>query len=459
MRPAHSALLPAIVTAVFLSLVVSAAGQTLTTAYRFTGGADGANPAAGLIADSEGNLYGTTSNAHADSPGGTIFELSPSASGTSWTFKTLFTFTSTNSLQGSIPLASLLRDAEGNLYGTTSAGGGKSNCGTVFKLSPPLKSDGKWGFTLLHTFAYVANFKGLEDGCSPVAPLIMDASGNLYGTTLGGGNICIAWNGCSMGVVFELSPAGNGGGEWAENIPYRFGSGGNNDGANPAGGVVFGKDGWLYGTTLYDAGFGIGIGTVFGLEPPSVPGGAWTQHIVYNFPGGDNGPSNPTAGVVFDSAGNLYGTTTDYDSIYDYYCEYSYGVPCGHIFEMSPPTTAGGTWTYSSIYSYTGGEDLGEPLDSVTLDARGNLYVTAYYAGGSVIELNPPAVKGDAWTETTLYQFTGNSGGGYWPLSNLVFGPDGRLYGTLYAGGNSTDCSNWAEACGTIFALTPQGED
>jgi hypothetical protein len=423
--------------AAILSPPLIAAAQSEATLYRFTGAADGANPVGGLVADPAGNLYGTTSNRWT-SGDGTIFELSPPTSGYTWTFQTLFTFTDKN-LQGSVPAASLLRDSEGNLYGTASAGGGVRNCGSVFRLGPPNPS-GQRAFTPLHVFA------GSTDGCAPVASLIMDGSGNLYGTTSGGGSICIPWSGCSLGVVFELSPPAVPGGEWTENTLYRFGSSGSNDGAVPEGGLVFGTNGWLYGTTAYS--LGVGSGTVFGLAPPSVPGGTWTQHILYSFQGGLKGSSNPAAGVVFDAAGNLYGTTTDYQSGSDY-C--SGGAPCGHVYELSPPTNSGQHWTYTSIWAYTGRSDGYYPADSVTLDSSGNLYATAYYGG--VIKLSPPAVSGGTWTETSLYNFISFQGG-YWPYGNVIFGPDGRLYGTLSAGG-LLDCPNWAEGCGTVFSLAP----
>ena len=321
----------AIVLVAVQSLGLIAAAQSEATLYRFTGAADGGNPAAGLVADPEGNLFGTTSNSET-SGGGTIFELSYPTSGYTWTYKTLYSFTDTK-LQGSKPLASLLRDSEGSVYGTTNAGG-VANCGTVFKLGPP--SGGQWAFHVLHSF------QGRTDGCNPTAPLIMDASGNLYGTTYGGGGMCVPWSGCSLGVVFELSPPAIPGEAWTENVLYRFGSSGSIDGACPQGGLVFGKNGWLYGTTVYSAGFS-GIGTVFALAPPSVPGGTWTLHILYTFQGGPQGSSNPAAGVVFDAAGNLYGTTTDYQAVFGYYC--SGGAPCGHVFELRPPASGSGAWT------------------------------------------------------------------------------------------------------------------
>ena len=122
---------------------------------------------------------------------------------------------------------------------------------------------------------------------------------------------------------------------------------------------------------------------------------------------------------------------------------------------------AAGLGPNSSVWSYTGGCDGDDPLGPVTLDAHGNLYATAYYggctgdvAGGTVIKLSPPPVSGGTWTETTIHQFS-DFYGGYWPYGNVVFGPDGRLYGTLSAGGLIDDCPNWAEGCGTVFGLTP----
>ena len=417
-----------------LSLSIPAAAQSEATLYRFTGAADGGNPAAGLVADPEGNLYGTTSNRET-SGDGTIFQLSPT-SGNAWTYQTLFTFTDKN-LQGSGPAASLLRDAAGNLYGTASAGGGIRNCGSVFRLGPPTPS-GQRAFTVLHLFSG-------SDGCGPMASLIEDASGNLYGTTYGGGGICIPWSGCSLGVVFKLSPPTIPGGEWTENILYRFGSSGANDAMSPEGGLVFGKNGWLYGTTAFG---GIFFGTVFGLEPPSASGGAWTEHILYTFQGATQG-STPAASLVFDAAGNLFGTANDY---WAYYLEQQYcaDTPCGRIFELSLPK-AGKPWTYSVIWAYTGGLDGAEPLAAVTFDAHGNLYSTSYY--DTVVEMSPPAVPGGTWTETNFYRFTDRYAGTS-PSGNVIFGPDGRMYGTLFADGLS-NCPTWSDGCGAVFGLTP----
>jgi uncharacterized repeat protein (TIGR03803 family) len=433
MKPAYSLLrcctiLIAAVVATSLSLVA----QTESTLHRFTSGTDGDNPLAGLVADSAGNLYGAASDY--SSGGGTIFEMSPPASGGPWTFTTLYTLNGTT--DGAIPWASLLRDSVGNLYGTTTASG--AGCGTVFELSPPSVSGGTWTFSVLYSFV------GGSDGCFSAAALIMDTTGNLYGTTENGG---ISNN----GTVFEVSPPSVAGGAWTEAVLYRFTSHGN-DGRVPAAAVTLGQHGRLYGTTFY-GGANNGKGTVFALQPPSVSGGAWTEHILYTFPGGTLG-SNPGSNVVFDSKGNLYGTAADASE--NSYCG---GVlPCGRVYELSPPAVNGNPWTYSDLWAFTGGSDGANPYAPVSFDKKGNLYGTTAFGGvggGTVFELSPPAVPGNPWTETTLHQFTFGLGGTR-SWGDVIFGKNGRLYGPTFTDGIMRCSTNFGDGgCGTVFALTP----
>lgn len=211
---------------------------------------------------------------------------------------------------GAEPDASLVFDGAGNLYGTTYYGGANGS-GTVFELTP---SKAGWTETVLHSFTG-------SDGALPSAGLILDGGGNLYGTTQAGGA-------AGFGVVFELSPSRAG---WTETVLYSFTGG--NDGRGPVGGVVFDSGGNLYGTTS-GGGYPIGGGTVFELTPS---GGGWTENILYAFNASNGAPngSGLHAGVVFDRAGNLYGTTVFGGTNY-----------WGTIFELTP---SNGNWIETTL--------------------------------------------------------------------------------------------------------------
>jgi uncharacterized repeat protein (TIGR03803 family) len=412
---------------VFLGASAAMIAQTEETLYRFQNNGDGYAPLAGMVSDSLGNLYGAASDY--GTAGGTIFEMSPLASGGPWTFSVLYTLNGTT--DGATPMASLLRDSAGNLYGTTSISG--EYCGTVFELSPPLVSGEAWSFSVLYSFG------GGTDGCYSAGSLVMDGTGNLYGTTENGGDN-------NSGTVFELSPRD---GAWEETVLYRFGSH-NNDGQVPAAGLTLGKGGRLYGTTFW--GGAKGVGTVFALQAPSASGGAWTEHILYSFFGGTQG-GEPGASVIFDSKGNLYGTAVDAPE--NSYC--SGVLPCGRVFKLSPPAASGDAWTYSTLWAFTGGSDGANPYDAITFDSKGNLYGTAAFGGvggGTVFELSPPSMSGGPWRETTLYQFALGLDGSY-PWGDVIFGADGRLYGTTFTNGIMNCYASFGGGgCGTLFGLT-----
>src|ERR1019366_9536867 len=195
-----------------------------------------------------------------------------------------------NGTDGANPQAGLIVDAAGNLYGTT-VGGGTYGYGTVFELTP--NGSGGWTEKVLYSFCSQAY---CPDGSEPYAGLIFDAVGNLYGTTLDGGT---NWFG---GTVFELTPAG--GGSWTETVLHSFNKNGT-DGANPYAGLIFDAVGNLYGTT--EEGGTYGYGTVFELTPAA--GGVWTEKVLHNFNNNGTDGGTPYAGLIFDAARNLYGTT------------------------------------------------------------------------------------------------------------------------------------------------------
>jgi uncharacterized repeat protein (TIGR03803 family) len=236
-----------------------------TVLYSFESGADGAYPYGGLTLNTDGNLYGTTKNGGINDYG-TVFKITPQGVET-----VLYSFQ--DGSDGAFPVASLVADANGNLYGTTS-GGGSDYAGTVFKIT----SQGVE--SVLHSF------QGGADGAVPQAGLILDATGNLYGTTQDGGGIN------DYGTVFKITPQN------VETVLYSFR--GVNDGANPYAGLILDATGNLYGTTAH-GGFN-NYGTVFKITPQG------QETVLYRFQSGSNG-AVPQAGLIFDATGNLYGTT------------------------------------------------------------------------------------------------------------------------------------------------------
>jgi len=335
-----------------------------------------------------------------------------------------------------LPYAGLFMDASGNLYGTT-AGGGAWGKGTAFELSPPSAAGGGWTESILWDFG------NGTDGVGPYAGLIMDKSGNLYGTTWNGGT-----NGNGVGTggtVFKLTPPSSSGGNWTESILWNFanGSDGNGtDGFEPYAGLIMDNGGNLYGTTKCGGTYGYSVphcpGTVFELMPPATSGGNWSESILWSFNGSDG--DYPLASLIMDKSGDLYGTTNGGGL---------YGE--GTVFELTPPSTSGGDWTESVLWNFGNGTDGEYPLASLIMDTDGNLYGTTLVGGahgnnGTVFELTPPSTSGEHWTESILWGF-GNSSDGVHPYAGLIMDNSANLYGTTGGGGA------WGN--GTVFELTP----
>ncbi len=329
-----------------------------TPIHVFGGKPDGANPLAGLVYDGVGSFYGTT--ASGGNPGvcqsgvsgcGTVFQLSMQPGG-EWKTTILHTFTGES--DGAHPEAGLIRDAAGNLYGTTSAGGA-SQSGVVFKLSPTSK--GTWRLNTLHSFA------GSADGQTPIASLLLDSMGNLFGTTQFGGNF-------GDGAVFELSPAPQG--KWNYLVLFSFN---NTNGAQPASSLIFDASGNLYGTTLA-GGASAPVGVIYKLSPST--GGSWIQNVIYD--AGVSGTAAPGTSLIFDAHGNLYGTVAQGGNFSD-----------GAVFRLSPGASG---WTTALVYSFNGSLPDGFfPEAGVIFDHSGNLYGTAFGSagqGGVVFELSAP---------------------------------------------------------------------
>jgi uncharacterized repeat protein (TIGR03803 family) len=408
-----------------------------TVLHNFTGGSDGGDLRAGVILDSAGNLYGTTSNGGSAGQGD-VYKLDPSGNET-----VLHNFTGGS--DGGYPHAGLVLDSAGTLYGTTSAGG-TAGIGVVFSLTSsgtetPLYTfpDGPNGWALLSGVVldsagniygttieggsagfgvvYKLNARGAEtvlhtfsgsDGGSPWAGVVSDSNGNLYGTTLEGGS-------ARAGVVYRLDPGGN------ETVLHSFTGG--SDGGSPYAGVILDSAGNLYGTTFSGGSSGY-AGVVYRLDPNG------NETVLHNFTGGSDG-GYPWAGVVLDSAGNLYGTTTGGGAGYN-----------GVVYKLDP------TGNETVLHNFTGGSDGGYPLTEVVLDSAGNLYGTTTSGGsagrGDVYKLDPSG------NETVLHNFTGGSDGGY-PYTGVVLDSAGNLYGTTLTGSTA--------GYGVVYRLDPSGNE
>lgn len=418
--------------AITFSLAVRAQAQTETQLYAFQSVPDGSLPSGSLIADSSGNLYGTTVEAGNGGGNcllgcGTVFQLVPNGSG-GWTENVLHSFTGGS--DGAQPQGSLILDSAGNLYGTAFQGGisctlaGSAGCGVVFELSP--SGGGSWTETVLY------NFTGGKDGALPLAALTFDAAGNLYGTASSGANKIGFLYG---GSVFQLVPGSSG---WTEHTLYDFHGA---DGQAPASTLVFDGAGNLYGTTQ-EGGTTCsgGCGVVFKLTPTS--SGPWTEKVIHYF-NNTNG-SGPYSGVTFDAAGNLYGTTVEGGNQRD--CTNG----CGTAFELSP--TSSGNWKQTRLYNFHN-TDGRNPYAGVIVDASGNLFgdtneggdLSCTNAGCGVVYKLTPGSTG--WTETVLHVFGTTTDDGIIPFGGVIEDSSGNLYFTTQHGGTT--------GYGGAFEITP----
>jgi uncharacterized repeat protein (TIGR03803 family) len=243
----------------------------------------------------------------------------------------------------------------------------------------------------------------------------------------------------SQGAVFEISPPAQPTLPWTETVLYNF-TGGEDGGTPGRVTLAFDSAGNLYGTTM--AGGSAGLGVVFELSPPSTQGGAWTESVLHSFAGGSDG-SVPWAGVVFDSNGNLYGMTDQGGGSTIRFCG---KVGCGTVFEMSPPATSGGAWTETVLHVFS---SSGYPTGGLTIDPAGNLYGTTFAGetdGGLAFKMEPPS-SGDSWTFTPIFSFTNNASNGSQPNSDLIFA-NGSLYGMAEYGG-------FEGSSGVVYELSP----
>jgi uncharacterized repeat protein (TIGR03803 family) len=385
-----------------------ASAQTFEVLYTFSG-TDGANPETQLTLDSDDNIYGTTNEGGTGSCGGTgcgtVFVISKHG--------TLLRSYSFNGADGAYPVAGVLRDSAGNLFGTTSGGGNYNTacggtsgagCGLVFRLTPSSQET-------------IHKFSGAPRAWAPQSLLVEDEAGNLYGTSLWGG---MHNNG---GTAFMVSSIGK------ESVLYSFPGG-----ANPATGMIL-LNGDLYGITG-------GSGPYGGILFQMTTSGEVTQIAGF-------GDEMPESLLATDAAGNLYGTT-----------EYGGSNNSGTVFELSPNDSGG--WTQTRLYVFCqlpqcadGERPLQGPL---AIDSAGNIYGTTLFGGGSpncngigcgaVFKLDPSG------NETVLHSFTGGADGAT-PFDGLAMDSNGNLYGTAATGGNLTCPINPPQGCGVVFKITP----
>jgi hypothetical protein len=352
-----------------------------------------------------------------------------------------------NKADGNSPDGGLTFDTKGNLFGTTGFGGtGEFADGTVFELTP--KASGGFTFHTIHQFS-----QATRDGANPGPAFILDATGNLYGVTPNGGDGC--------GIVYELSPTKSE--KWKENILHKFESNGK-DGCNPSGRLVFDQAGDLFGGT-YNGGGGLnnlfcanGCGTTYKLH---LANGKWTETVLHRFTGKGTDGWNPSGGLAFDKAGNLWGATAFGGAGDSATCGDPHGGVgfCGTVFELTP--NANGTWTESTLYSFVDASTGWNPFSGVILDKAGDLVGTTENGGsalqGTVFKITP---KGNGKVEESLiHEFSGEADGSF-PQTGLTPDAAGNLYGvTLVGGGTAFTCTeNSGGGCGIVYKLTLQSD-
>ena len=320
---------------------------------------------------------------------------------------------------GEYPSTDLVVDAAGNLYGTT-VQGGEFGGGTVFRLSPA-----SVGF--VHTVLY--SFTGGSDGGQPYGGVTLDAHGNLYGTAVvgGSGGACVE-DGC--GVAYKLT---NSGGTWTQTVIHNFTGG--DDGYGPGAGLTFDKKGNLYGMTPTGGAYGLGV--IYQLKP--LPNGHWRLNVVHTYTGGSDGGTGSAGRLLLHRDGELYGVAT-------------VGGVFGKGVAFRLERAGNGNWEFTTLYAFQGQPDAGFPYGGLVADEAGNFYGTTYYDGannlGTVYRLS---LSNGLWEETVLHNFVGGKDGAS-PISTLVFDAAGNLYGTTSEGG-AAGCG-----CGTIFKLAHKAD-
>ena len=395
--------------------------------YALKGGNNPGHPYDGVIFDAAGNLYGTTVEGGAltcdDGPCGTVFRLTPKSGGI-WSESTIYRFA--GGTDGWGPFASLTTDGGGNLYGTTGSGGSGSG-GTVFDLKQ--NSNGGWTHSVAYNFCQLTK---CADGAGPTGTLILDNVGNLYGTTTAGGSL-------GGGTAFKLAPNSNG--SWTESVINNFG--GPTNGGVPYAGLIFDASGNLYGTASV-GGQSSGCenmsscGLVFSLNPNG--DGSWKEHILHAFTGGRDG-GNPYGDLIFDAAGNIYGTTAAGGG------STSCSGGCGTVFVLKPKSN--GKWTESVLHRFNNDEGA-NPYAGLTFDTDGNLYGATVNGGstnaGLIFKLKPR--QDGSWDYSVVFDLDGALGEN--PYGTPIFNKaDKKLYDT------TLNCVEGGQCRGIVFEVTP----
>lgn len=331
------------------------------------------NPTAGLSLDSHGALYGTTSEG-----AGSVFKLVRHGASGAWVMSIIYDFASEGGGLGSGPAAGVIVDAHGAVYGTTYAGG-DSQKGTVFRLDPPKTPGGEWTKTILHSFSGIHG----DGASPQASLMTDQSGALYGTTLFGGSGACDnvpPWNsGC--GTAFKLTPPSMAGGPWRETVLYNFQ--GDLGGAHPTSALVADAHGALFGTTLSGGLQGLacradGCGTVYRLTAPATSEASWTGTVLHSFTGKPDGQfgADKAPGVAVDGSGAVYGTTPVGGSGN---LKPGYGV----VFKLTPPATAEGVWVETILHSFTNRNgDGGVPVEGTVLISDDRLYGSTSEGGG-----------------------------------------------------------------------------
>ncbi len=382
-------------------------GATTEVIYSFAGEDDGEYTDTDIAVDRAGNLYGT-SVLGGEFGGGTVWQLSPVGGG--WVHTVLYNLT--GGADGGEPYKGVTLDGAGNLYGTAVTGGSGScegGCGVTYKLT---KSGDTWTQRVIHAFT------GGADGSGPGSRVAVDKRGNVYGMTPTGGA-----NG--LGVIYLLRPRSSAG--YALRVIHTFT--GASDGSSGSAGKLVLRGGRIFGAAT--TGGNHGSGTVFQLTPTQT--GEWDFKTLYSFAGAPDGVF-PYGALLFDAAGNIYGTT---------YYGGTNGL--GAVYKLSP--TLSGEWDETVIYSFQAGNDGNSSISNLVSDPAGNLYGTTSEGGlgsGTIFELSPG--PNETWIESIPHSFQGSPDGAF-PYAGMAGDGSGSFFGATVHGGDTGD--------GTVYKFIP----